>query len=259
MSVQRRMVQLYVVGGVGSEGKAALSEDVADHYKQLIRVQDTELREVRKENEHLRREVEAFMVRSLHASSVALTEKAEALERENELLHTEVGQLQEELDERGFQLEHERCQSRSVIAELERELHSVAVGYEQVEQASAAQAKEAAAARAQLAAAERYLGGVGASPEEAPRRCLELEREAAALRRKAEDMKVERGDLLELLGRIAAACPEARAFVAPLGESLAPHFVPADKPLESDAGVTTPAVGPLEAEPIAGSVEAAAA
>lgn len=229
MSVQRRMVQLYVVGGVGNDGKGALSEDVADHYKQIIRVQDTELREVRKENEHLRREVENFMVRSLHASSAALSEKANALQAETEALHVEVGQLQEELEEQSRNLEHERRSSRAHVAELERELHSVAVGYEQVEQASAAHAKETAAARTQLAAAERFIGGVGATPEDAPRRCLELERESASLRRREEDMKCERADLLELLGRIAAACPEARAFVAPLGESLAPHFLPAPR------------------------------
>lgn len=227
MSVQRRMVQLYVVGGVGNDGKGALSEDVADHYKQIIRVQDSELREVRKENEHLRREVENFMVRSLQASSAALSDKAEALQSENQALHTEVAQLQDELEEQSRTLEHERRASRAHIAELERELHSVAVGYEQVEQASAAAAKETAAVRAQLTAAERFIGGVGASPDDAPRRCLELERETATLRRREEEMKAERADLLELLGTIAASCPEARAFVAPLGESLAPHFITA--------------------------------
>merc|ERR1712110_525937 len=76
-AVQRRMVQLYVAGSVGG-GK--MEEDVADHYKQIIRVQDTELREVRKENEHLRGEVEAFMNRVLQAKSVALADKTTAME-----------------------------------------------------------------------------------------------------------------------------------------------------------------------------------
>merc|ERR1719384_2091400 len=104
-AVQRRMVQLYVAEGVG--GGAAAHEDIADQYKQLIRVQDEKFREAQKENEGLRAEVEAFMRRSLQASSTALAGKMEALRMENEALHVEVAQLEQESNERSSRLEQE--------------------------------------------------------------------------------------------------------------------------------------------------------
>lgn len=133
-AVQRRMVQLYVSQGVGGSG---LSEDVADHYKQLIRVQDEELREVRHENEQLRSEVEAFMTRSLKASSAALADKADALETENKALHLEVEQLQSRRDQEVSRLETERNKLRMAVSELELQLQSMAVSYGQVEQNNA--------------------------------------------------------------------------------------------------------------------------
>jgi len=128
------MVQLYVSQGVGGNG---LSEDVAEHYKQLIRVQDAELREVRHENEQLRSEVEAFMTRSLKASSAALADKADALEMENKALHLEVEQLQSKRDEEVSRLEKERNKLRAAVSELELQLQSMAVSYGQVEQNNA--------------------------------------------------------------------------------------------------------------------------
>lgn len=133
-AVQRRMVQLYVSQGVGGSG---LSEDVAEHYKQLIRVQDEELREVRHENEQLRSEVEAFMTRSLKASSAALADKADALEMENKALHLEVEQLQSKRDEEVGRLENERNKLRAAVSELELQLQSMAISYGQVEQNNA--------------------------------------------------------------------------------------------------------------------------
>ncbi|CAK0866791.1 unnamed protein product, partial [Prorocentrum cordatum] len=111
-AVKRRMVQLYVAEGVGG-GASALSEDVADHYKQLIRVQDSELREVRKENEGLRSEVEAFMRRALQASSAALAEKTAALQEENAALHAELDQLTEEAEVQAQRSRRERDRSNA--------------------------------------------------------------------------------------------------------------------------------------------------
>merc|ERR1712125_28684 len=113
-----------------------MEEDVADHYKQIIRVQDTELREVRKENEHLRGEVEAFMRRALQAKSVALVEKMNALQLENEALHTEVVELTQESVDTTARLELERSQLRTAVVELEQQVQSMAVGYEQMERTS---------------------------------------------------------------------------------------------------------------------------
>ncbi|CAE8594943.1 unnamed protein product, partial [Polarella glacialis] len=192
-AVQRRMVQLYVAEGVMGRG-AALSEDVADHYKQLIRVQDTELREVRHENEQLRAEVETFMVRSLRAGSAALADKADALETENEALRTESEQLQNEMDERVSRLERERKQLRATVSELELQLQAMAVGYGQVELSNTE-------LRASLAAAP------GSSPQA-----------AADSPGRVEELLSERQSLLELLGALVANFPEASRFVAPLGQ-----------------------------------------
>jgi len=202
---------------VGSAGGAALSEDVADHYKQLIRVQDSDLREVRKENEHLRREVESFMQRSLQASSAALVEKMEAVQAENDALHTEVEQLSSEREEQSRCLEEERRRFRNSVHELEQQLHSVAVGYEQVERGSEALSRENAELRAKLSVSKRSSGGNAAQQTEG------LELEVAGAKQRIEELQVERADLLDLLGRIMVACPGARALVCPLGATSASY------------------------------------
>merc|ERR1712151_1077547 len=151
-AIQRRMVQLYVAEGVGSG--SALSEDVADQYKQLIRVQDEKFREVQRENEGLRAEVEAFMRRSLQASSAALIGKMDALKMENQALHTEVAQLEQEAAAGTARLEQELQRSRAYICELEQQRQSMAIGYEQVERTSAAMQAEVAGLKRALAEAQ---------------------------------------------------------------------------------------------------------
>jgi len=208
MSVQRRMVQLYVLGGVGQRSDGTLSADVADHYKQLIRVQDQDFREVQRENEHLRREVEGFMKRSLQASSIALVEKMEALQNENDALHEEVEQLTDKGERQEHQLADERDQARRIVGELEQQLQSVAVGYEQVEQKLAAMNRENSELREKLALQANTNSSVSAPI---------IDQEAAA-KQNLGDLRAQNADLLDLLGRVVAGCPEAAAFVAPLGK-----------------------------------------
>lgn len=194
-AVQRRMVQLYVAEGAGASG--ALNEDVADHYKQLIRVQDSELREVRHENEQLRAEVEAFMRRSLQASSTALADKADMLEQENEALRTEVEQIQAEMNTRVGRLKHERRLLQANVLELELQLQSMVVGYGQVEQSNAE-------LRAALSAASPSSPGAVDN----------------SVSRRIEDLETERGELLAALGCLVSKFPEALHFVAPLGSVI---------------------------------------
>jgi len=215
-AVQRRMVKLYVAEGVGGGG-AALSEDVADHYKQLIRVQDSDLREVRRENEQLRGEVEAFMQRSLQASSFALVDKMTAMQLENEALHAEVEQLLNEAEERQKRTDRERKQLRLVVTELEQQLQSMALGYEQVERTSEVLAQE----NTQLRALSATVGTSNSSIAPAQREEV-LSRELACAQRHVSELQVERAELLELLGHLAAARPEAAAsMTAPLGAAAA--------------------------------------
>lgn len=197
-AVQRRLVQLYVSDSLG-ENSSSLSDDIADHYKQLIRVQDTELREVRRENEQLRAEVEAFMRRSLGAGSFALVDKSAALQEENEALHEELEQLQKEVEDVRGHSERERSQLRAAISELEQQLKSMAVGYEQVERSNA----ELSASLAAVGTAAR-LADLGVDPA-----------------RKVQELSAERQELLDLLGFLVAEIPEARRYVAPLGDAAA--------------------------------------
>jgi len=209
-AVQRKIVQLYVSGSVDSGG-APLMEDVADHYKQLIKVQDSDLQEVRKENEQLRKEVEAFMLRSQQASSIALAEKMEAMQAENDALHCEVGDLTEELHKQKSQLEAERLRLRVSVSDLEKQLQAVAVGYEQVERQSDILSRENASLQSTLARNKP------ASGQEAQ---VKAERDVAAARLQISELQGERDDLYELLGRISATCPEASKIIAPAGASL---------------------------------------
>lgn len=227
-AIQQRMVQLYVSDSLG--GGSALAEDVADQYKQLIRVQDEKFREVQRENEQLRAEVEAFMRRSLQASSEALLEKMEALKLENEALHREVVQLEEEGSERILRLEREVRQGRGYILELEQQRQSMVLGYEQIERTSDAfrrevedlRAVEKATARAKAAGGSELILALAA--EDAQRRVEELER--------------ERADLFSFLGCIVAAHPEVQRLAMPA--SAAGPAPPLAGAL-GDAALVTPA------------------
>jgi len=190
------------------------------------------------------------MQRSLQASSFAVVDKVGALQKENEALHTEVEQLSQELDERNAHFEHERRQLRTSISELEQQLHSMAVGYEQVEQTSENLVRENARLKVSLEAAERarvQAGGAGGAAD----RSLALEREAAAARQRAEELQTDRADLLELLGRIVAACPDAAKFVAPLGTTCAASAAGCH-PGEATPAANAPALGVAPALAAAG-------
>lgn len=202
-AVQRQMVQLYIAGrsDVGDVAQG-LSHDIADHYKMLIRDSDTNLQEVRKQNEHLHREVEAFKLRSMNAATAAVSTKVDATQGENERLHAEVSQLTKELEDLGRQLGDERSEARSNVSELERQLQAVATGYEEVEKASAVHAEKIVSLRA------------AATP------LSEKDREVLTARRRVEELEKDRADLLDLLGRVAAECPEAQCLIAPLGVSV---------------------------------------
>merc|ERR1711879_696799 len=86
------------------------------------------------ENKQLRAEVEAFMQKSLQASSFALVEKMTAMQLENDSLHSEVEQLSHQVEEHASRLERDRQQFYTTVSEMEQQLQSMAVGYEQVEQ-----------------------------------------------------------------------------------------------------------------------------
>lgn len=210
-AIQRHMVQVYVNEGINSGG--SLAEDVADQYKQLIRVQDDRFQQVQHENEQLRSEVEAFMRRSLQASSQALPDKIAAMRLENDALHKEVLQLEERCGERVSRLERELQQSRLYIRELEHQRQAVAVGYEQVEKTCETLRCELARAKVAPGAAERASRYSGPSED-----CLTLALEAEEQQLKAQELQVERANLLDLFGRIIAEHPEVRGMLAGISE-----------------------------------------
>lgn len=214
-AIQRRMVQLYVAEGIRG-GSAALSEDVADQYKQLIRVQDEKFREIQKENESLRGEVGAFMRRTLQASSLALVEKVSALRLENDALQREMAQLEEENSQTVARLEHQLHHCRAYVCELEQQHHSMAVGYEQIERDAEAFRLEADRLRSALAASERVRGASLVADASESNQRLALANEVEEARRFVAALQHDKADLLELLGCLVAAFPDAACFVAPL-------------------------------------------
>merc|ERR1712129_575591 len=131
----------------------------------------------------------------------------EVTQTENDALHTEVADLTEDLRQQQELLQAERRRLRASVVEQEQQLQSVAIGYEQVERQSEVLMRENVSLRASLAGATASRSEQQAAPQE----------EAAAARAQIEELQRERGDLLELLGRIVAACPEATGFIAPLG------------------------------------------
>merc|ERR1711933_451616 len=84
-------------------------------------------------------------------------------------------------------------------------------GYEQVERASEALRRAAGSLKTQVAASQ--LARSPASGKGAEDHHLAL----AESRRLVEELQGDKDDLLELLGCIVAALPEASRFVAPLG------------------------------------------
>merc|ERR1712060_490733 len=97
---------------------------------------------------------------------------------ENEALHTEVAQLTQQVRDHDSRQERDRHHFCMTISEMEQQLQSMAVGYEQVEQASEMLKRDNEKLVVSLEAAERIRGqsGVGAIAKSADR-CLDLERE----------------------------------------------------------------------------------
>merc|ERR1712070_108260 len=91
------------------------------------------------------------MRRSLQASSSALPEKIEAMQLENDSLHTEVVDLKAELQRQQTRFEAEQRRIRTSVVELEQQLQSVAISYEQVERQADTLSRENAKLRATVA------------------------------------------------------------------------------------------------------------
>jgi len=152
------------------------------------------------------------MRRSLQASSTALPEKMEAMQVENEALHVEVTDLKTELRQQQARFEAEHRRLRTYVCELEQQLQSVVTSYEQVERQSESLSRENAGLRTTVSTVSAIAGGQSQGA---------LAQEVAAAQSQVQQLERERGDLLDMLGRIVAACPGAGGFVAPLATTLA--------------------------------------
>merc|ERR1712073_69946 len=87
------------------------------------------------------------------------------MQLENEALHEEVEQLLNEAEQRQKRADSERKQLRLVVTELEQQLQSMALGYEQVERTSEALAQE----NTKLRALTATVGGSNSSVAPAQR------------------------------------------------------------------------------------------
>merc|ERR1711953_385638 len=129
-------------------------------------------------------------------------------------LRTEVKQLTSHVKERDLRLERQWDLFCTTVGDLERQLQSVAIGYDQVEQKAAAFARENR--ELNIASQQQKPVSQGVTCDAADR--AGFERAAALSHQKIEDQQAEIADLRDILGRVAAACPDVAAFVAPLTE-----------------------------------------
>merc|ERR1712013_26607 len=127
------------------------------------------------------------MARSLQASSIALAEKMDAMRAENEALHIEVADLTDEMAKQQARLEAEARRLRGSVCELEQQLQSVAIGYEQIERQSQGLSRQNAELRASLSVA---TAGKAAHPDSGVNGAqTALEKEVVAARVQIEELQ----------------------------------------------------------------------
>jgi len=148
------------------------------------------------------------MRRSLQATSAALVEKTDAIQIENSALHLERAELEAEMQQQQKRFESEHRRLSSCLCELQQQLQSVGISYEQVERQSCTLTQENKYLRNAVIAMNSSTG--------AEQHGTTLEQEVTTAQKQVENLQRERQDLLDMLGRIVAACPQVRGFVAPL-------------------------------------------
>ncbi|CEM25445.1 unnamed protein product [Vitrella brassicaformis CCMP3155] len=244
-TLQRKMVQLYLssqanqitsaaVGGGGS----IVSTDVAEHYKDLIKMQDNELRALKADNEKLRQEVAEYAKRSIAADSALLVVKLDALTEECKRLRQEVDTLTVESSRKEAALSTERQSNRVKITEMEKQLEALVVAYDALEASIATKDDELTNLRATV---EARQDATQVAQSEAYAKAL---KDLMHTKRQLEDLRRDHDVLLEVLVLIAEEQPSTQQFLCPLTQTpsqqtLEQQQEPPLSPLPSSPSLTT--------------------
>ncbi|CAE7655270.1 imp4 [Symbiodinium sp. CCMP2456] len=182
--IQEAMVRIWLergAGGVGSPA-AGMAEDVAEHFKDLIKMQDKELRSLRAEVQQLKEENTELRKLTTDEDKTlllwkvgALTKQCEALQAQSDLLQASRGSVE-------VARLRERQRQRTVRQELEQQLQVLALALDEAE------------------------------ARKEPLRPLQQASHA-----EVDSLAAERDELLAVLTEISNACPEVAGFLAPLG------------------------------------------
>uniref|UniRef100_A0A7S4QN90 WW domain-containing protein n=1 Tax=Alexandrium monilatum TaxID=311494 RepID=A0A7S4QN90_9DINO len=233
-------------GSVGASARAGLAEDVAEHFKDLIKMQDKELRNLRAETKKLKEENEQLRKLTTDEDKTLLLWRVTSLTKHCEALQGQCDTLQAATS--GFEAARlrERQAQRAQRRELERQLQALAVALDEAElRAAAAQerARTDSEASQEVAKAEVAKAETGKTAEEG-----EEEKEREERDRQCEERDKEREELLRALEAIHRGCPEARAFLAPLSHFAAPAVDQQVKTAEAEAEAQAEAMLTASAE-----------
>eukprot|EP00921_Rhytidocystis_pertsovi_P017297 GHVQ01027175.1.p1 GENE.GHVQ01027175.1~~GHVQ01027175.1.p1 ORF type:complete len:1344 (+),score=205.90 GHVQ01027175.1:134-4165(+) len=122
------------MSGGGGIAAAGVSSDVAQHYKDLIMMQDKELDELREDNRKFRKELETLHRTAVTAESCMLATKAAALQAECSALRTEVDTLVVDNSHQSYKLSVERQFYQGRVRQLTQQLESMVLAYQQLEE-----------------------------------------------------------------------------------------------------------------------------
>ncbi|CAL1133276.1 unnamed protein product [Cladocopium goreaui] len=193
--VQDAMVQLWLQRGESAPHQG-MAEDVAGHFKDLIKMQDKELRDLRQEVQKLKTENDELRQLTTDEDKTILLWKVGALSKQCEALQVKCDLLEAARSAVEVARLRERQSQRQQREELEQQLQTLALALDEAEIS-----KETQDPRTGDDGAESYAAVVA-----------------------------ERDELLTVLSQINRSCPEVAGFLAPLG-----RFVPSTTTKEVSA------------------------
>ncbi|CAJ1347997.1 unnamed protein product [Effrenium voratum] len=187
--VQDAMVRIWLEQGERERPAQGMAEDVAGHFKDLIKMQDKELRDLRAEVQQLKSENHELRKLTTDEDKTLLLWKVGALTKQCEALQVQCDLLQASRSSVEVARLRERQALREQRQELEQQLQVLALALDEADLATAKEPSE--------------------EPSQASQ-CQIIEMD-------------ERDELLAVLSQIHRSCPEAAAFLAPLGRFAAPE------------------------------------
>ncbi|CAE7360052.1 unnamed protein product [Symbiodinium sp. CCMP2592] len=187
--VQEAMVRIWLERGTGSPASAVMAEDVAEHFKDLIKMQDKELRSLRAEVRQLKEENTELRKLTTDEDKTLLLWKVTALTKQCEALQAQCDLLQASRGSLEVARLRERQRQRQERQELEQQLQVLVLALDEADSRSRKEKEK-----------PKPSGSSEVSDSDADADSLAAEE-----------------NLLAVLKQISSACPEVAPFLAPLG------------------------------------------